>query len=371
MNLGEAQAQRVDQALVESASNVIVLPVAIAVSARLNVPVFPCLPNTKKPLTDHGFKNATYDPHQIIEWWKKWPDALIGMPTGKTSDYVVVDIDQKNGKDGGGCLNTLEKEYRKLPNTIETLTPSGGIHKWFKYSGEKIQSSISKIGDGLDIRGDGGYVIIPPSNGYEWEISNPYEAAEMPEWLINLCNKPKDKKKKKKSVRKFEYSELVKRIKQKDGYYKKLSPVTDVSLPEGRYPAVFVGWQTITPGKFILKKGQLRIRLRFEVNTGSYQYMIHAYRTVNILHDGRMSAGSSNQLAQDLSAIAGRYDDGFPVQIDLDDINLNLFAGKRLIVSVENTKNLRIKVNGKWKFAKATLSYTCIRSISLQEGTTY
>lgn len=65
---------------------------ALAYAAK-GVPVFPCDPAKKKPLTKHGFKEASTDPATIAEWWERWPNAMIGMPTGKASGVWVLDVD--------------------------------------------------------------------------------------------------------------------------------------------------------------------------------------------------------------------------------------------------------------------------------------
>ena len=98
--------------------------------AASGLPVFPCGAN-KAPLTPHGFKDATIDKPKIRQWWKQWPNALIGMPTGRTSGLVVLDVDMDaaEGKDGAASL----REYlahcgAELPKTRCVLTPRGGRH---------------------------------------------------------------------------------------------------------------------------------------------------------------------------------------------------------------------------------------------------
>lgn len=150
-------------------------------------PGFPCGAD-KRPLTMHGFKDASTDPEQIRLWWKKWPDALIGIPTGTKTGIFVLDVDMKNGKDGEGSLAALEAKYGKLPETKEVRTRSGGRHLYFFHE-DGISNSVEKIGEGLDIRGEGGCVIVPPSPGYA--VIHDMEPAKAPEWLINLIKQPK------------------------------------------------------------------------------------------------------------------------------------------------------------------------------------
>jgi len=146
------------------------LQAALAYAAK-GKPVFPCGIN-KKPLTAHGFKDATTDPAQIREWWEKWPDASIGMPTGKASGLWVLDVDLP---DGPASLEALEAKHGKLPPTLTQKTGGGGSQFFFVLpEGRTVKNSAGKIGMGLDIRGEGGYVILPPSDHesggrYEWQ----------------------------------------------------------------------------------------------------------------------------------------------------------------------------------------------------------
>ena len=170
---------------------------AVLAHAAKSRPVFPCGPD-KSPLTAHGFKDATTDASIITAWWRDHPDALIGMPTGTASGVFVLDVDMKNGHDGEAALQELVARHGPLPDTVEAFTPSGGRHIYFRLPREaQIRSSAGKLGDGLDIRGEGGYVILPPSgqNGhaYAWELSSdPDEvrAAPAPEWLLELVAAP-------------------------------------------------------------------------------------------------------------------------------------------------------------------------------------
>jgi len=152
-------------------------------------PVFPCRVKDKAPLIPGGFKAASKDPEQIHSWWNKWPDALIGMPTGEgTGIFVVdVDIDPARGVDGEQSLSNLVARYGGLPDTKNIRTRRGGRHMYFTME-PGIGNSTGKYGIGLDIRGEGGYVIVPPSPGYT-VICNK-APAKAPDWLIKLLVKP-------------------------------------------------------------------------------------------------------------------------------------------------------------------------------------
>lgn len=126
--------------------------------ARKGIRVFPCGAD-KQPLTPHGFKDATDNETAIRAWWTHWPDAGIGVPTGKVNDVVVldVDMDKVKGVDGEAALQSLlAREGATLPTTRTIRTPRGGRHRYFKHPGRTVKNSTSKIGPGLDIRGDGG-----------------------------------------------------------------------------------------------------------------------------------------------------------------------------------------------------------------------
>lgn len=158
-------------------------------------PVFPC--NTaKSPRTPHGFHDATCEQDTIRAWWERWPSASIGLPTGAVSGTVVVDVDTYRG--GDESLHALFMGYAPFPETVQSLTGGGGIHYFFVHPGLRIPPSANKLGVGVDIRGDGGYVILPPSphlsgRAYAWELSSHPEdmpLAPFPDWLSALLQAP-------------------------------------------------------------------------------------------------------------------------------------------------------------------------------------
>jgi putative DNA primase/helicase len=161
--------------------------------AELGLAIFPCRPReevdpttgevlkAKSPLTPHGFKDATADEDVIRFWWKRWPDALPAIPTGKINKLVVADLDRKNGKDG---IAALEKIGLTLPDTHIQSTPTGGEHRFFYYPAdvEKIASGsdlfknlLGSKETGIDVRGDGGYVIA-------WGDLNEQNLSEFARW---------------------------------------------------------------------------------------------------------------------------------------------------------------------------------------------
>lgn len=147
--------------------------------------VFPC--RDKKPLTPHGLKDATQDQNQIRDWWTRWPDAQIGVPVGENTDSFVLDIDLP---DGPASLAALEAEHGPLPATWTATTPSGGTHLHFALpAGVALKNSAGRLGKDLDIRTEGGYVIVAPTPGYVW-TSGKTPRANAPEWLLKLLSPP-------------------------------------------------------------------------------------------------------------------------------------------------------------------------------------
>lgn len=155
------------------------------VAAKLGLPVFPCGDN-KRPVVETGFKAATSDPQAIAILFARPGAALIGMPTGRASGLVAVDIDIRPGADGTAWLD--ENRYA-LPETRTHKTRSGGLHLIFRAPADvEIRNSASRLAPGVDVRGEGGYIILPPSPGYA--IADETEPAEMPRWLIRACLPP-------------------------------------------------------------------------------------------------------------------------------------------------------------------------------------
>jgi hypothetical protein len=152
-------------------------------------PVFPCRRDNKRPLVERGFHAATVDEAPIYQWWRRWPWALIGVPTG--ARFVVLDIDVKRpGENGFDTLAELGRAI--LCNTPMVHTASGGLHVYFDPGQRAIRNTAGKrgrgIGPGLDIRGDGGYVIVPaPGSGYRWDPFHNIDLlplAPAPAWLV-------------------------------------------------------------------------------------------------------------------------------------------------------------------------------------------
>lgn len=154
--------------------------------------VFPLMPRSKKPYkSSHGVKDATKHRGQIRQWWTTPPDANIAIATGECSDVFALDEDPRNG--GDKALAKLEAKHGTLPRTVTANTGGGGRHRYFRWPGWRVKNSKSKIGPGLDVKGDGGYIVAAPSvhdvTGaiYEWAKGlslNDLDVADAPEWLL-------------------------------------------------------------------------------------------------------------------------------------------------------------------------------------------
>ena len=162
--------------------------------ASLGWQVFPLAAGQKVPITAHGVKDATTDEAQIREWWAKWPNANIGMACGAGSGVYVVDVDVS----ASGDVNGLEslKEFPALLPTIRQDTPRGGFHAFYRT--DNPPANRNSFRPGIDIRGDGYYVVLAPSihpNGgsYVWSAGcAPWEigAAEYPDCVRPVTRAP-------------------------------------------------------------------------------------------------------------------------------------------------------------------------------------
>jgi len=148
----------------------------------------------KHPITKHGPKDASRNEIQLDHWWNRRPEANIGIRTGVNTGIVVIDVDPRHG--GDESLAELVREHGELPATVEALTGGGGRHLVFKHPGGTIRNR-SNMRPGIDVRGDGGYIVVAPSNHasggqYRWrEGHGPHETtpAEMPAWLLALVTR--------------------------------------------------------------------------------------------------------------------------------------------------------------------------------------
>jgi len=159
--------------------------------------VFPVIPNGKEPMIKQWPELATHDEEKIREWWGKWPDANIGIFTGKYNGgkeaLLAVDVDVKEGKRGDLTLIEREMEGFEFPPTFTQTTPTGGKHLIYKVK-EAVKQGVNVLGPGLDIRSKGGYLVGAGSiiNGVKYSFEGE-DLLESPEKLIFACGTPKEK----------------------------------------------------------------------------------------------------------------------------------------------------------------------------------
>jgi hypothetical protein len=130
--------------------------------ANLGIPVFPCVPRGKQPLTPNGFHDATSSAQVVHDWWQRKPDANIGLPTGSNTGVLVVDIDVHSRGSGFEAFERARAEGLADSWGWLVRTPSGGVHAYFP-TADQEQRCWQVPSAHVDFRGDGGYVIAPPS----------------------------------------------------------------------------------------------------------------------------------------------------------------------------------------------------------------
>jgi hypothetical protein len=170
--------------------------------ARRGWPVLPCHAPTpygrcscghhqcssvgKHPRLQHGLREASSDETTVARWWARWPDANVAVLTGAVSGLVVIDVDRRHG--GDHTLEELVARHGRLPRTA-TVQTGDGVHLYFAHPGQRIANdSGQRLGRGLDVRADGGYVLAPPSlhaSGRRYLRLEPMNfIAPLPTWMI-------------------------------------------------------------------------------------------------------------------------------------------------------------------------------------------
>lgn len=153
--------------------------------AKKGMAVLPCRARGKRPATEHGVKDATRDTEIIRSWWRHDPQLNVAIATGMCSGVFVIDID---GIDAEFEMRRLEAAHGELPVTVEAIT-ARGRHLYFKMPASPVRNTAGKIAVGVDTRGDGGYVLAPPSvhpsgRAYAWSVDCASAIAEAPDWLL-------------------------------------------------------------------------------------------------------------------------------------------------------------------------------------------
>src|SRR5690625_3775416 len=139
------------------------LPVAARIYATAGIPVFPCVPGEKRPLTKRGFHDATTSLPEVSTWWSRWPEANIAIPTGPASGIGVVDVDINERTSGYAAFERARGQGLAEGWVVLVRTPSGGLHAYYPADTSRGQGSWQAAAAHVDFRGTGGYIIAPPS----------------------------------------------------------------------------------------------------------------------------------------------------------------------------------------------------------------
>jgi hypothetical protein len=151
-----------------------------------------CSSPGKHPRTRNGSKNATSAVAQIVQWFDvDFPESNVGIATGAATGIVVLDVDTRHG--GEASLAALETQHGEFPPTPTSRTGGGGLHFFFRHPGGTIRNSAGALGAGLDVRGEGGFVVAPPSvhasgASYEWlpgRAPDQVPLVPIPPWLLD------------------------------------------------------------------------------------------------------------------------------------------------------------------------------------------
>lgn len=168
--------------------------------ADLGWSVLPIQAKGKRPLIAwREFQERRPGRAEIEGWFRRWRDANVGIVTGAISRLVVLDIDPKHGGDDG--LAELERRHGPLRPTVEVITGGGGRHFYFASPGGEIRNRAG-LAQGIDLRGEGGYIVAPPSihpsgRPYRWVAGHaPHEfpLAPMPPWILRMSGGARTKR---------------------------------------------------------------------------------------------------------------------------------------------------------------------------------
>ena len=152
--------------------------------------VVPAAERGKRPIVRwQTYQDGHPSEAQVRRWFERWPAANVSVVTGAVSGIVVLDVDPKHG--GEESLTRLALHNAGLPETVEATTGGGGRHVYFKHPGFEVRNRVG-LAPGLDLRGDGGVIIVPPSihpsgRPYRWRKGHaPGEVAltPLPDWLL-------------------------------------------------------------------------------------------------------------------------------------------------------------------------------------------
>lgn len=191
--VGQIGRRPIDAAVIYSRRGWAVFPCHYPVPGGCSCGQPDCGSPGKHPRVPGGFRSATTLHAQVRTWWSIWPRANVAIRTGRDSGLVVIDIDPEHG--GDESLEALTTEQGPLPGVRTIQTGSGGRHFYFRHPGGEVRNdSGRRLGPGIDVRGDGGYVIAPPSrhaSGSRYAVARHGGVIpEMPDWILALVQPP-------------------------------------------------------------------------------------------------------------------------------------------------------------------------------------
>ncbi|MFQ5509779.1 MAG: bifunctional DNA primase/polymerase [Leptospirillia bacterium] len=161
--------------------------------------VFPLRAKGKTPRHQGWQEKATRDAAAIDDWWSNHPADNIGIFTGRYGDddgaLLVIDVDNKHGKHGDAEIKRLADGHIEIPVTLEQLTPTGGRHLIYTVN-EAVRSGTNVLGDGLDVRSAGGYIVAPGSETdvgvYRW-VGEGRRLAQADGSVVQLCGRARQR----------------------------------------------------------------------------------------------------------------------------------------------------------------------------------
>lgn len=157
--------------------------------------VLPAEAHGKRPLIAwRSLQQQRATRHAVLHWFEHWPDANVSIVTGSLSGLVVLDVDARHH--GVESLAALEREHGALPLTPEVHTGGGGRHLYFRHPGIALANRVG-MWPGIDLRGDGGCVVAPPSihpsgQPYAWRqgrAAGDLPLADLPGWLLDAARR--------------------------------------------------------------------------------------------------------------------------------------------------------------------------------------
>jgi hypothetical protein len=151
--------------------------------------IIPVREKAKRPaITWKAYQSKCVTEKTLRRWFRRSPDYNVAIVTGALSGLVVLDVDPRHG--GDKSLKKLEREHGPLPRTLESVTGGGGRHYYFSHPGGEVRNRTG-IEPGIDLRGDGGCIVAPPSlhpsgKRYRWvkgRAPGQVKLAHLPDWL--------------------------------------------------------------------------------------------------------------------------------------------------------------------------------------------